>query len=99
MNYILWNVRGMGSGGKRRIIKELSIAHNPDILHMVETKLDNLSPTAIRQISSRKIKEWIIKEIHGASRGIIICFHTENYSLVVIGGIVYTYMEIKSKTR
>lgn len=58
------------------------MAHRPDILCLSETKIEEPNQLTIRQIGSRKINMWIVKNGTGASGGIIMVYNTEIYELM-----------------
>lgn len=57
MNYMFWNVRGLGSGVKKRVAREVSNANQSEIIGLSETKINLPNPMILRQISS-KINAW-----------------------------------------
>lgn len=57
MNYMFWNVKGLGSGVKKRVAREVSNANQSEIIGLSETKINLPNPMILRQISS-KINAW-----------------------------------------
>ena len=69
MKVISWNCRGLGSKGKEEAMLDLISLHQPDILLIQETKLEE---TAFLQISKKFWKKngTAALSSRGASRGI-----------------------------
>lgn len=81
MNYIFWNVRGLGSGEKRRVVREVSNANQSEIIELSEIKINLPNPMILRQLSSEKINTWVVKNGLGVSKRIIMGFNLQNYEL------------------
>lgn len=65
MNYIFWNVRELGSNAKRRVLREVVIAYQPDIICLTETKINNPNQLVMRQLNTKKKKKprgWLKTE-------------------------------------
>ena len=80
MRYISWNCRGLGSTLKEEAMKDLVRIHEPEILLVQETKLEE---TAILQAGKKFWKKGpgIANNSRGASRGIATFWDSTLYDL------------------
>lgn len=69
MNYICWNVRGLGNPIKRRIVMELLRNNYYNITFLVETKLRKLSSREIKDFSPNPHFRYVLKGGRGALGG------------------------------
>ena len=65
MLVISWNVRGLGFGVKRRMVKDLVCSYKPEILFLQETKLKNFDYRVVNSIGG----SWLSKGI-GVDAGV-----------------------------
>lgn len=80
MNYIFWNVRSLESGVKRRGVRQICVAHRPDILCLNETKIKEFTQLTLRQIGTKRI--YGLLRMERGIGGIIMGYNTEIYELM-----------------
>ena len=72
MIILAWNIRGMGSGCKRREVRNVVRRYKCDFLILCETKVVALSSPLLRSIGGGRLNNWEIFPSQGASGGILI---------------------------
>ncbi|RVW91468.1 Transposon TX1 uncharacterized 149 kDa protein [Vitis vinifera] len=87
MKIISWNVRGLGSRNKRRMIKDFLRSENPDVVMIQETKKENCDRRFVGSVWTIRNKDWVALPASGASGGILIIWDSKILSReeVVIG--------------
>ena len=70
MIILSWNIRGLGSGLKRREVRNLVRRFKCDILILCETKVDSHSHPLLRNIGGGRLSQWEMLPSQGASGGI-----------------------------
>ncbi|RVW64166.1 Transposon TX1 uncharacterized 149 kDa protein [Vitis vinifera] len=87
MKIISWNVRGLGSRNKRRMIKDFLRSENPDVVMIQETKKENCDRRFVGSVWTVRNKDWVALPASGASGGILIIWDSKILSReeVVIG--------------
>ncbi|RVW94236.1 LINE-1 retrotransposable element ORF2 protein [Vitis vinifera] len=87
MKIISWNVRGLGSRNKRRMVKDFLRSENPDVVMIQETKKENCDRRFVGSVWTVRNKDWVALPASGASGGILIIWDSKNLSReeVVIG--------------
>ena len=82
-----WNIRGLGSRKKRRVVKDFLRLQNPDVVMFKETKREVCDRRFVGSVWSVRNKEWAILPACGASGGILIIWDSKKMSgeKVVIG--------------
>ena len=71
MKIISWNVRGLGSSNKRRVIKDFLRLENPDVVMIQETKKEKCDRRLVGSVWTVRNKDWVILLACGASGGIL----------------------------
>ena len=72
MKIISWNVRGLGSRNKRRMVKDFLRSENPDVVMIQETKKVECDRRFVGSVWIIRNKEWVALSACGASGGILI---------------------------
>ena len=87
MKIISWNMRGLGSRKKRRVVKDFLRLQNPDVVMLQETKREVCDRRFVGSVWSVRNKEWVALLACGASGGILIIWDSKKMSSedVVIG--------------
>ena len=87
MKIINWNVRGLGSRNKRRMVKDFLRSANPDVVMIQETKKEKCDRRFVGSVWTVRNKDWVALPASGASGGILIIWDSKNLRSeeVVIG--------------
>ena len=86
MKIINWNVRGLGSRNKRRVVKDFLRSENPDVEMIQETKKVKCNKRFVGSVWTVRTKDWATLPACGASSGILIIWDSKKLrSEVVIG--------------
>ncbi|WKA03336.1 hypothetical protein VitviT2T_021451 [Vitis vinifera] len=87
MKIISWNVRGLGSRNKCRMVKDFLRSKNPDVVMIQETKKENCDRRFVGSVWTVRNKDWVALPASGASGGILIIWDSKNLRReeVVIG--------------
>ncbi|KAJ9671263.1 hypothetical protein PVL29_027312 [Vitis rotundifolia] len=72
MKIISWNIRGLGSRNKRRVVKEFLRLQNLDVVMFQETKREVCDKRFVGSVWSVRNKEWAALSTCGALGGILI---------------------------
>ena len=72
MIILSWNKRGLGSGFKRREVRNMVRKFKCDILILCETKVEIRSHSLLRNIGEGRFSQWEMLPSHGASGGFLI---------------------------
>ncbi|RVX09479.1 Transposon TX1 uncharacterized 149 kDa protein [Vitis vinifera] len=67
MKIISWNVRGLGSRNKRRMVKDFLRSENPDVVMIQETKKENCDRRFVGSVWTVRNKDWVALPASGAS--------------------------------
>ncbi|RVW34407.1 Transposon TX1 uncharacterized 149 kDa protein [Vitis vinifera] len=59
MKIISWNVRGLGSRNKRRMVKDFLRSENPDVVMIQETKKENCDRRFVGSVWTVRNKDWV----------------------------------------
>lgn len=86
MKILSWNIRGGGSAGKRRAIKEVICRENPDLVVLQEVKKINIDRNFVGSIWCSRFKDWLLLPYVGRSGGIVIMWDARNVK--VIGSLI-----------
>ena len=71
MIILSWNIRGLGSSGKRREVRNIVRRFKCDILIICKTKLDS-HPNLLCNLRGKRLNKWESLPSQGASGGILI---------------------------
>ena len=83
MRSAVWNVRGVGSTCKKRMVKTLLKEESIKIIGLIETKHSNISAKDMEQYWGNQDCEWLhIPAEEGGSGGIILTWIKESFSLI-----------------
>ena len=87
MKIISWNIRGLGSRTKRRVVKDFLRLQNPDVVMFQETKREVCDRRFVGSVWSVRNKEWAILPACRALGGILIIWDSKKMrgEEVVIG--------------
>ncbi|RVW45741.1 hypothetical protein CK203_094977 [Vitis vinifera] len=77
MKIISWNVRGLGSSNKRRVIKDFLRLENPDVVMIQETKKEKCDKRLVGSVWTIRNKDWVILPACGASGGILFIWDSK----------------------
>ena len=72
MKIISWNIRGLGSRKKRRVVKDFLRFQNLDVVMFQETKREVCDRRFVGSVWLVRNKEWAALPACGASGGILI---------------------------
>ena len=72
MKIISWNIRGLGSRKKKRVVKDFLRFQNPDVVMFQETKREVCDRKFVESFWLVRNKEWAALPACGASGGILI---------------------------
>ncbi|RVW69351.1 Transposon TX1 uncharacterized 149 kDa protein [Vitis vinifera] len=72
-----WNVRGLGSSNKRRVIKDFLRLENPDVVMIQETKKKKCDRRLVGSVWTVRNKDWVILPACGASGGILFIWDSK----------------------
>ena len=78
MKIISWNVRGLGSRNKRRMVKDFLKTENPDVVMIQETKKEICDRRFVGSVWTARNKDWVALPASGASGGILIIWDSKN---------------------
>lgn len=96
MKIISWNVRGLGSRSKRRVLKEKLVNSKADVVILQETKKDVIQRKLIGSIWGIRYSDWVSIPSNGRSGGILIMWKTKSVSVVeAVVGIFSISIKIK----
>ena len=82
MIILSWNIRDLGSGLKRREVRNLVRRFKCDVLILCETKLEFRSPPLLRNIGGGRLSQWEMLSFYEASGGILIGWDDQVVSFV-----------------
>ena len=87
MKIISWNVRGLGSSNKRRVIKDFFRLEKPDVVMIQETKKEKCDRRLVGSVWTVRNKDWDFLPACGASGGILFIWDSKKLSKeeVVLG--------------
>jgi mRNA deadenylase 3'-5' endonuclease subunit Ccr4 len=71
MNILNWNVRGLGKSKRRRLVKDMLLFYNIDIVSLQETKKEEFKNKTLKNLSSH-ITKWLVLPSQGRSGGILL---------------------------
>ncbi|RVW19142.1 Transposon TX1 uncharacterized 149 kDa protein [Vitis vinifera] len=77
MKIISWNVRGLGSSNKRRVIKDFLRLEKPDVVMIQETKKEKCDRRLVGSVWTVRNKDWVILPACGASGGILFIWDSK----------------------
>ena len=77
MKIISWNIRGLGSRTKRRVVKDFLRLQNLDVVMFQETKREECDRRFVGSVWSVRNKEWAILLACRASGGILIIWDSK----------------------
>lgn len=82
-----WNVRCLGSLGKRTLVKELAGRYKPDITILQETKLERVDKEIVKSLCHFARVNWAALPSVGTAGGIVILWNedTANHEDTWIG--------------
>ncbi|RVW21770.1 LINE-1 retrotransposable element ORF2 protein [Vitis vinifera] len=82
-----WNVRGLGSSNKRRVIKDFLRLEKPDVVMIQETKKEKCDRRLVGSVWTVRNKDWVFSPACGASGGILFIWDSKKLSKeeVVLG--------------
>ncbi|KAK9902279.1 hypothetical protein M0R45_001786 [Rubus argutus] len=96
MKIISWNVKGLGSRSKRRVLKEKLVSSKADIVILQETKKEVIQRKLIGSIWGIRSSDWVSIPSNGRSGGILIMWKTKSVSVVeAVVGIFSISIKIK----
>lgn len=72
MIVVSWNVRGLGSGKKRGVIRESLRKINLDIVIIQETKKEILEERTVGSVWKARFRNWVSLPFTGRSGGILL---------------------------
>ncbi|RVW66273.1 hypothetical protein CK203_065986 [Vitis vinifera] len=73
----VWNVRGLGSSNKRRVIKDFLRLEKPDVVMIQETKKEKCDRRLVGSVWTVRNKDWVILPACGASGGILFIWDSK----------------------
>lgn len=76
-NILSWNVRGLGNGVKRRLVRELVSRYKQDIVIIQETKMENIDRAVVHSLCCFSNLGWSVLPFVGASGGILMFWNKE----------------------
>ena len=79
MKILSWNIRGLGSKKKMRIVKRLLSSQSPDVVMLQETKRVNWDRRFASSVWKGRSLEWIALLACGASGGIVILWDSNKF--------------------
>ncbi|XP_058103553.1 uncharacterized protein LOC131247134 [Magnolia sinica] len=82
MKVVSWNVRGLGSKQKRRLIKHSCRRSNPDVICLQETKVRQFSDSLMESIWKSKDVRWTALHASGSFGGILVAWNSSRWSLI-----------------
>ncbi|KAK9943830.1 hypothetical protein M0R45_009426 [Rubus argutus] len=78
MKIISWNIRGMGSRSKRRVIKEKILTSKADVVILQETRKEVIH----RKLIGTRYTDWVSLPYFGSSGGILVMWKTKSISVM-----------------
>ncbi|KAJ9691713.1 hypothetical protein PVL29_013791 [Vitis rotundifolia] len=72
MKIISWNIQGLGSRKKRRVVKDFLHHENSDVVMFQETKREVCDMRFISSVWTTRNKDWTSLSACGALGGILI---------------------------
>ncbi|KAJ9678261.1 hypothetical protein PVL29_022996 [Vitis rotundifolia] len=92
MKIISWNIRGLGSRKKRRVVKDFLRLQNSDVVMFQETKREECDRRFVGSVWSVRNKEWAALPACRASGGILIIWDSKKMSSeeVVLGSFSFS---------
>ena len=72
MLILSWNVRGLGSGVKRRMVKGVVLRLKPEVLFIQESKLKVFDSRVIQVVGGQWLSRGVGVEAVGASGGLLV---------------------------
>ena len=79
MKFILWNIRGMGSGVKKRFVSKLISNRNPDFILIQESKMEKVEKRMIHNLWKGAQIQFAISEAEGQSGGLISIWRADKF--------------------
>ena len=77
MKIISWNVRGLGSSNKRKVIKDFLRLENPDVVMIQEIKKEKCDRRFVSSVWMVRNKDWVVLPAFGASGGILFIWESK----------------------
>lgn len=81
MTFLSWNIRGLRGLNKKTLVRTIVGLHNPEILCLQETKLENHSTRLTRAMGGANIDQWESFPAIGASGGILLGWNSRKLTL------------------
>ncbi|KAK9951572.1 hypothetical protein M0R45_007010 [Rubus argutus] len=82
MKIVTWNVRGLGSKGKRAVIRSMLMGVGADIIILQETKMPEVERSLVSSIWGARFKDWVSIPAIGTSGGVVIIWNTRCVSIL-----------------
>lgn len=82
MIVVSWNIRGLGSGKKRGVIRESLKKIKPDIVILQETKKEALDEWVVGSVWKARFKNWISLPSIGRSGRILLIWDARTVEVV-----------------
>lgn len=83
MKFIFWNSRGLITIEKRRKLRSIIRDHDPWVIAVCETHIEDLSDALTRYLDGHRRRNWIFSPSSGQSGGIILGWTPGNITQVV----------------
>lgn len=96
---LTWNMRGLGSHKRRRLVKEMSNRYKPGIIILQETKLSNVETGVIRSVCHFDNPGWVAIHSVGTSGGTLLIWDKELVDGVITWAELYSTSLVASIKR
>lgn len=76
-----WNVRGLNSPGRRVAVREIADAHRVTILCLQDTKLENWTPSLVREVGGTALEGCVVLPAMGTRGGAAILWSKDTVDI------------------
>jgi exonuclease III len=81
MKIMFWNVRGLGKGFRRSLVKDHVIQEDLDVVALQETIKQNFDDIELKELSGNRDFTWIWSSARGHSWGLITGVKSESLEI------------------
>ncbi|KAK3199924.1 hypothetical protein Dsin_023339 [Dipteronia sinensis] len=74
-----WNVRGLGRGEKRRMVRDMISSHKPQIVFIQESKLQVFDRKVVSSLGGSSLTRGIGVEADGAAGGLLTLWNEDSF--------------------
>lgn len=76
-----WNIRGLGSREKKRMVRRLVNIHKPSILFLQESKLKSFDNRMVNALGSPVLNKGLAMDMEGALGGLVTLWNNQFFKV------------------